>query len=81
MADGACATFSFSLIVLLLVLPVTAFLGLVSYILWYTLNSNSGVQFTVSWQGKPLVAWELQNIAPDWKCYSTAGPLSISPVT
>ena len=59
--------FSFSLIVLLLILPVTAFLGLVSYILWYTLNSNSGVWFAVSWQGKPLVAWELQNTAPNWK--------------
>ena len=59
--------FSFSLIVLLLVLPIAAFLGLVSYILWYTLNSNSGVQFAVSWQGKPLVAWELQNTARDWK--------------
>ena len=59
--------FSFSLIVLLLVLPVTTFLGLISYILWYTLNSNSSVWFTVSWQGKPLVAWELQNTAPDWK--------------
>ena len=59
--------FSFSLIVLLLVLPVATFLGLISYILWYTLNSNSGVRFAVSWQGKPLVAWELQNTAPDWK--------------
>ena len=59
--------FSFSLIVLFLVFPVVAFLGLVSYILWYTLNSNSGVRFTISWQGKPLVAWELQNTAPDWK--------------
>ena len=59
--------FSFSLIVLLLVLPVAVFLGLVSYILWYTLNSNSSVQFTVSWQGKPLVTWELQNTAPNWK--------------
>ena len=59
--------FSFSLIVLLLVLPVAVFLGLVSYILWYTLNSNSSVRFVVSWQGKPLVAWELQNTAPDWK--------------
>ena len=59
--------FSFSLIVSLLILSVTAFLGLVSYILWYTLNSNSGIQFTVSWQGKPLVAWELQNTAPNWK--------------
>ena len=58
---------SFSLIVLLLVLPVTTFLGLVSYILWYTLNSNSGIRFTVSWQGKPLVTWKLQNTAPDWK--------------
>ena len=60
-------TLSFSLIVLLLILPITTFLGLVSYILWYTLNSNSGVQLAVSWQGKPLIAWELQNTAPDWK--------------
>ena len=59
--------FSFSLIVLSLVFPVAAFLGLVSYILWYTLNSNSGVRFAVSWQGKPLVSWELQNTAPNWK--------------
>ena len=59
--------FTFSLITLLFVLPIGAFLGLVSYILWYTLNSNSGVRLTVSWQGKPLIAWELQNTAPDWK--------------
>ena len=58
---------TFSLIVLSLVLPVAAFLGLVSYILWYTLNSNSGVRFAISWQGKPLVSWELLNTAPDWK--------------
>ena len=58
---------SLSLVVLLLVLPLAAFLGLVSYILWYTLNSNSGVRFAISWQGKPLVSWELQNTAPDWK--------------
>ena len=58
---------TFSLIVLLFVLPIAAFLGLVSYILWYTLNSNSGIQFAVSWQGKPLTSWELQNTAPDWK--------------
>ena len=57
----------FLLIVLFFVLPITAFLGLVSYILWYTLNSNSGVRFAVSWQGKPLASWELQNTAPDWK--------------
>ena len=59
--------FSFSLIILFLVFPVAAFLGLISYILWYTLNSNSGVRFAISWQGKPLVSWELQNTAPDWK--------------
>ena len=59
--------FSFSLIILVLVLPIAAFLGLVSYILWYTLNSNSGVRLAVSWLGKPLIAWELQNTAPDWK--------------
>ena len=58
---------SFSLIVLFLVFPTVAFLGLISYILWYTLNSNSGVRFAISWQGKPLVSWELQNTAPDWK--------------
>ena len=59
--------FTFSLTILVLVLPTTAFLGLVSYILWYTLNSNSGVQLVISWQGKPLITWELQNTAPDWK--------------
>ena len=60
-------TFTFSLIILFFVLPITALLGLISYILWYTLNSNSGVRLTVSWQGKPLIAWELQNTAPNWK--------------
>ena len=59
--------FTFSLITLFFTLPIAAFLGLVSYILWYTLNSNSGVRFAISWQGKPLVSWELQNTAPDWK--------------
>ena len=59
--------FTFFLIVLFFVLPTAAFLGLISYILWYTLNSNSDVQLMVSWQGKPLIAWELQNTAPDWK--------------
>ena len=59
--------FSFSLVTLVLVLPITVLLGLISYVLWYTLNSNSGVRFVVSWQGKPLIAWELQNTAPDWK--------------
>ena len=60
-------TFSFSLVVLFLIFPITAFLGLISYILWYTLNSNSGVRLGISWQGKPLISWELQNTAPDWK--------------
>ena len=59
--------FTFSLVILFFVLPVTVFLGLISYILWYTLNSNSGVRLVVSWQEKPLIAWELQNTAPDWK--------------
>ena len=57
----------FSLIILFFILPIAAFLGLTSYILWYTLNSNSGVRLAVSWQGKPLITWELQNSAPDWK--------------
>ena len=35
--------FIFSLIILFFILPIVAFLGLISYILWYTLNSNSGV--------------------------------------
>ena len=59
--------FSFSLIVLFFVLPIAAFLGLISYVLWYTLNSNSGIRLAVSWLGKPLIAWELQNTSPDWK--------------
>ena len=58
---------AFSLIVLFLILPIAALLGLISYILWYTLNSNSGVRFVISWRGKPLISWELQNTAPDWK--------------
>ena len=60
-------TFTFSLIVLFFVLPIAALLGLISYILWYTLNSNSSVRLVVSWQGKPLIVWELQNTSPDWK--------------
>ena len=57
----------FSLIVIALVLSLISLLGLLCYVLWYTLNSNSGIQFMVSWQGKPLITWELQNTAPDWK--------------
>ena len=57
----------FTLIVIVLVLPLITLLGLLCYMLWYTLNSNSSVQFAVSWQGKPLISWELQNTAPDWK--------------
>ena len=57
----------FSLIVTALILSLTALLGLLCYMLWYTLNSNSGVQFVVSWQGKPLISWELQNNTLDWK--------------
>ena len=60
-------TLIFSLIVIVIVLPLIALLGLLCYMLWYTLNSNSGIRFMVSWQGKPLISWELQNIAPDWK--------------
>ena len=57
----------FSLIVLFFTLPILAFLGLISYVLWYTLNSNSGVRLAVTWQNRPLIAWELQNTAPDWR--------------
>ena len=57
----------FILIVIVLVLPLITLLGLLCYMLWYTLNSNSGIRFSVSWQGKPLITWELQNTAPDWK--------------
>ena len=60
-------TVTFSLIFVALILPLVALLGLLCYVLWYTLNSNCGIRFTVSWQGKPLIAWELQNTAPDWK--------------
>ena len=57
----------FSLIIIVLVLPLIALLGLLCYVLWYTLNSNSGVRFAISWQGKPLISWELQNTTPNWK--------------
>ena len=57
----------FSLIIIAFILPLIALLGLLCCMLWYTLNSNSSVQFMVSWQGKPLVSWKLQNTAPDWK--------------
>ena len=57
----------FMLLVIVLVLPLIALLSLLCYVLWYTLNSNSGIWFMVSWQGKPLISWELQNTAPDWK--------------
>ena len=57
----------FTLIVIAIVLPLLALLGLLCYVLWYTLNSNSSIRFVVSWQGKPLISWELQNTAPDWK--------------
>ena len=60
-------TLIFSLLVITFVLPLITLLGLLCYVLWYTLNSNSGVRFAVSWQGKPLISWELQNTAPDWK--------------
>ena len=33
----------FFLIVITLILPLVALLGLLCYMLWYTLNSNSGV--------------------------------------
>ena len=59
--------FIFTLIVIVLILPLIALLGLLCYVLWYTSNSNSGIRFAVSWQGKPLISWELQNTAPDWK--------------
>ena len=61
------STLIFSLIVIALILPLVALLGLLCYMLWYTLNSNSSIRFMVSWQGKPLISWELQNTAPDWK--------------
>ena len=57
----------FTLTIITLVLPLLTLLGLLCYILWYTLNSNSSIRFVVSWQGKPLITWELQNTAPDWK--------------
>ena len=59
-------TYTFSLLVIIIVLPLLT-LGLFSYVLWYTLNSNSGIRFAISWLGKPLISWELQNTAPDWK--------------
>ena len=60
-------TLTFSLSVITLVLPLASLLGLISYVLWYTMNSNSSVRFSVSWHGQLLITWELQNTAPDWK--------------
>ena len=60
-------TFIFILVLITLVLLLLTLLGLPHYMLRYTLNSNSGAQFSVSWQGKPLIAWELQNTALDWQ--------------
>ena len=57
----------FSLFIIILVLSLFALLGLLCYVLRYTLNTNSGVWFMVSWQGKSLIMWELQNTSPDWK--------------
>ena len=57
----------FSLIIVILIIPLIALFGVLCYVLWYTLNSNSGVQFVVSWQGKPFISWELQNTTPNWK--------------
>ena len=58
-------TFSFTIVAL--ALSLVALLGLLCYVLWYTLNSNSSIRFAISWQGKPLISWELQNMAPNWK--------------
>ena len=58
---------TFTLILITFILPLLTLLGLLCYMLWYTLNSNSSAQFVVSWQGKPLITWELQHSAPDWK--------------
>ena len=41
-------TLIFSLIIIAFILPLVALLGLLCYMLWYTLNSNSGIQFLVS---------------------------------
>ena len=55
----------FTLILVAFVLLLLTLLGLLCYMLWYTLNSNSSTQFVVSWQGKPPISWELQNTTPD----------------
>ena len=60
-------TLIFTLILITFILPLLALLGILCYVLWYTLNSNSSAWFMISWQGKPLITWELQNSAPDWK--------------
>ena len=57
----------FTLLLIALVLPLLAILSLLCYAMWYTLNSNSGIRFAISWQGNSLITWELQNTAPDWK--------------
>ena len=60
-------TFIFTLILVTFVFSLLTLLGLLCYMLWYTLNSGSSAQFAVSWQGKLLITWELQNSTLDWK--------------
>ena len=49
----------FTLLVIAFVLPLFTLFSLLSYAMWYTLNSNSSIWFMISWQGKSLITWEL----------------------
>ena len=60
-------TLTFCLTLIMFILPLLTLLGLLCYMLWYTLNLNSGIQFLISWQERALITWALQNTAPDWK--------------
>ena len=37
------------------------------YILWYILNTNSGISAGISWQERALITFEIQSSTPDWK--------------
>ena len=67
MKTKAMNPLAFSHTVIVFVLPLASLLGLICYVLWYSLNTNSSIWFLVTWQGQALIVWELQNASPDWK--------------
>ena len=57
----------FVYLVILFVFPIITSTGWLSYILWYTLNTNYGVQFAITWSRKPLITFKIKNFNSNWK--------------